>query len=139
DSTLVGECLWRAVSFRLHRPADDFLVSLEPETNDASLAAFVARYDRTLARALSPGVDKTVVPNQDRLDSRFVPLVMIDADEAMEKLRVAATSHDADATRCFQAAFYLTRLLPVDASHRWDRLASQHSLWIPDNQYADDP
>lgn len=28
DPTLVGECLWRAVSFRLHRPADDFLVSL---------------------------------------------------------------------------------------------------------------
>ena len=58
DPTLVSECLWRAVSFRLHRPADDFLVWMEPESNDGVLAAFVARYDRPLARALSPKVDK---------------------------------------------------------------------------------
>ena len=28
DPALVGECLWRAVSFRMHRPADQFLVGV---------------------------------------------------------------------------------------------------------------
>ena len=111
DPTLVGECLWRTVSFRLHRPADAFLVWLEPESNDEVLAAFVARYDRPLARALSPTVEKTVVPNQEWLDIGFLPLVMIDVNEAMEKLRADAASHGADASDCFQASFYLDQIL----------------------------
>ena len=130
--------MWRTVSFRLHRPADEFLVWLEPETNDGALAAYVARYDRRLARALSPPVDKKVFPNQERLDIGYLPLLMIDANEAMEKLRAAAASPGADASDCFQNAYYLMQFVPIDAPHRWDRLASQHSLWIPDNQYPDD-
>ena len=53
DPTLVRECLWQAVSFRLHRPADAFLVLMEPESNDRVLAAFAARYDRAGPRTIA--------------------------------------------------------------------------------------
>jgi hypothetical protein len=65
DPALVGDCLWHALSFRQHRPADAFLLWLQPEDNDAALAAFVARYDRGLAHALLPGVDTRVIPARD--------------------------------------------------------------------------
>ena len=42
-----------------------------------------------------------MVPNQDWLDEGFLPLVMIDANEAMEKLQADAASHGADASRSF--------------------------------------
>jgi hypothetical protein len=139
DPTLVDECMWRAVSLRLHRSTDELLTALEPETNDATLAAFVARYNRPLARALLPSVDEKVVPARNAFDFCWLPgLVMIDINEAMERLRADASRQGADASQCFQTAFFLIHLLPVDAPHRWDYVASQHSLWIPDNQYIDE-
>jgi len=140
DPTLVGECMWRAVSFRLHRPADDLLLALVPEINEATLAALVARYDRGLAHELLPKAYITVLPAQNDLFAeyyRLPALAMIDVKQAMEKLRADAALPRADASRSFQAAFYFLSLLPIDDPHRWDRLASQHSLWIPDNQYTD--
>ena len=138
DPTLVGEFLWRALSYRLPRSADDCLVSLEPERNDATLAAFAARYDRGLARALLPPVDKTIVPAPAWADdSYWIPMfAMTDVNEALEKLRAGAASPDADAGQCLQNAFFLMQMLPIDGSHRWDFYAMNNcGLWNPDNQY----
>ncbi len=40
DPTLVRECLWRAVSYRLPRSPDEFLTAMEPENYDAFLGRF---------------------------------------------------------------------------------------------------
>jgi hypothetical protein len=138
DPTLVGEFLWRALSYRLPRSADDCLVSLEPERNDATLAAFAARYDRGLARALLPPVDKTIVPAPAwGDDSYWIPMfAMTDVNEALEKLRAGAASPGAEAGQCLQNAFFLMQMLPIDGSHRWDFYAMNNcGLWNPDNQY----
>ena len=49
DPSLVPQCMWQAVSFRLYRPADDFIIDMTPENNDANLAFLLVRYDRALA------------------------------------------------------------------------------------------
>jgi hypothetical protein len=136
DPTLLGECLWRAVSFRLHRPADDFLVSLEPETNDATLATFAARYDRRLALALMPPVSKKVKPSQPARDEDYqiFVLVMVDAFQALEKVKALAAEPGADAKASYDNIYIFTRLLPVAFPRRWDSNASQHGLWVPENE-----
>jgi hypothetical protein len=139
DPTLVSECLWRAVSFRLHRPADDYLVSREPERNDAVLAALLARYDRRLARALSPNADITMTPAEDMWSENYYQawtLTMIDGNEALERWRATATAPGAKAGQVLDAAWWFIDLLAIDGAHRWDSLAAQYSLWIPGNQYA---
>ena len=79
-----------------------------------------------------------MVPNPDWTDYDCLPLVMIDANEAIEKFATDAAAPGADATECFQAATDLTRFVPVASPHRWDRLAARAGLWIPHNEYADD-
>ena len=88
DPTLVAECLWRAVSFRLHRPADQYLVSMDPEYNDACLAAYVARYDRQMGEAIFPKPDQSVTPDNN-LDASRQPdaLVLVNIDKALAELR----------------------------------------------------
>jgi hypothetical protein len=144
DPTLVGECLWRAVSYRLPRSADDCLVTLQPEQNDAALAALVARYDRKLARALLPAVVKTVISAADRTDYshysyyRTTALAMIDVDEALNELRARAAAPGADVDRCLGDAHMLLEMLPVPGPRRWDSYAMNHcGLWNPDNQYQE--
>jgi hypothetical protein len=139
DPALVGDCLWHAISFRLHRPADAFLLWLQPEDNDAVLAAFLARYDRGLAHALLPGVDTRVVPARDEpAYDRQTALGVIDMNEALGELRSAATAGDAVAGRCFANARYLNELVPIESRHRWDFLTARYRLWILDNRYAED-
>ena len=138
DPTLVQECLWKAVSFRLPRTATDFLLARQPEWNDASTAAFVARYDRQLARVLLPARDTKITPLPDEPDYQRLPAVaMIDVKAALEELRAEAALPGADAARCFRNAYYLMDLLAVEGPHRWDFLTSRYDLWLPDNQYVD--
>jgi hypothetical protein len=138
DPTLVGDCLWRAVSFRIHRPTDAFLLWLQPESSDAALAAFVARYDRKLARALMPRRAARVVPANYELDYDCLPsLAAIDACEALKELQAEAPVRKADAIDRFANTFYLMGVLPIASPHRWDWLAGHYNLWIPDNQYAE--
>ncbi len=143
DPTLVGECLWRAVSFRLPRPADDYVLALEAEDNDAALAGFVARYDRVLARALLPEMDASVAPlppisalSYFATYCRLPALAVIDVEEAVAKLRADAASPGTDAGRCLGSALYLLQMLPIEAPHRWDHLVALYDLWIPDNQFT---
>jgi hypothetical protein len=139
DPALVGDCLWHALSFRQHRPADAFLLWLQPEDNDAALAAFVARYDRGLAHALLPGVDTRVIPARDEpAYDRQTALGVIDMNEALGELRSAAAAEGAAAGRCFANALDLIQLVPVESRHRWDFLTGRYRLWIPDNRYAED-
>ena len=63
-------------------------------------------------------------------------LAVIDAEEAVEKLRAETASPGADAGRCFGSALYLLQMLPIEAPHRWDHLAAMYDLWIPDNQFT---
>ncbi len=138
DPTLVQECLWKAVSFRLPRTTTDFLLVRQPEWNDASTAAFVARYDRQLALALLPEQDTKITPPPEEPDYQCLPaLAAIDAKKALEELRAEAASPGADAVRCFRNAYYLMDLLAIEGPHRWDFLTSHHYLWLPDNQYVD--
>ena len=99
----------------------------------------MARYDRALARALLPGADKTVVPAQTGTlcITGFLPLAMIDSNEAVAELRATRVAR----RQCNPVApgcLLLIQILPIECPHRWDRLASQHGLWIPDNQYTDE-
>ena len=139
DPTLVGECVWRAVSYRLPRSADDCLVSLEPETNDASLAAPHLALRSWAGPALLPSMDKTIVPAPLWTPYfRVLVFAMIDANEALKQLQASAASPGTDADRCFGDAFYLMEMLPIPGTQRWDSYAMNHCwLWNPDNQYQE--
>jgi hypothetical protein len=131
DPTLVGPCTWRAVSYRLHRSADQFLATLDPEYNDAALAVFVARYDRGLAAALVPSVDAIVTPGQDSAAFyRILPLTFVDLDKALEELRSDWLAHDGE------TPLRIVGLLSIESPRRWDAYAMNYCwLWNPDNEY----
>ncbi len=134
DPTLVGECMWRAVSYRLHRSADEFVALLEPEENDAALAAFVARYDRRLAHALLPAVDLIVTPAGAREDivPRAAALTLIDFDEALRGSQRGSSSQQDPPPE----ASALVGLVPIELPFRWNAFAIRECyLWVPNERY----
>lgn len=134
DPTLVRECLWRAVSYRLNRPPDDFLLAMEPEYNDALLAAFVARYDREFGTALFPKPDRIMTPaNREGGCRPMEAMTLVDLDKALGELKSDSPTNTvrnrADGATC------ISKLLPYPLPQRWNALSVKYRLWVPDDDY----
>jgi tetratricopeptide (TPR) repeat protein len=113
DPTLVEECMWRAVSFRHHRPLDDFILRLLPEENDVDLSLLLARYDRTLASAIFPSENFISEPTVDTTWSTQEILVFTDTAKVPDVL-----------AKDFKKQFYIIQktleTLLLEPSRRWD-------------------
>jgi hypothetical protein len=128
DPSLVEECMWQAISFRLHRPTDDLLIGSYPEHSDGCLAAYVARYDRDLAVALFPAKKSTITPDKEDESDYTHPLeclAVIDPRQALKELGADGSAHLGERR-------VITEYLCAEWSHRWNALSSQLYLWTPD-------
>jgi hypothetical protein len=120
DPTLVEECLWKAVSFRHDRPADDFILGLEPEYNDVHLANLLSRYDRSLAEAMFPLANATTTPPiNDFWSSKSTIIVLTEPERIL-------FSFDKDSQFYIYEIQTMVETLLREPSHRWDELTTPY-------------
>ncbi|MGA2060027.1 MAG: carboxypeptidase-like regulatory domain-containing protein [Thermoguttaceae bacterium] len=123
DPALLSECIWHAVSFRLFRPADDFMIGMEPESDDAFLAMYLSRYDRLLAAAIFPKAS-TINPPPSESYLPAEAWIFIDPGQILPfPGKISSIRHYDEKN--------IVALLSLDPSRRWDAMTSQHSLWTP--------
>ncbi len=124
DPTLLKECIWQSVSFRQYRPADDYLISMKLEADDARLAIFLARYDRKLASAIFPDANKIIPSPKDEDWRSLEALALIDPERLFSALGDDLTVHIGDRRT-------IVEILSLEPSRRWDRIADHYWLWTP--------
>jgi hypothetical protein len=123
DPMLVSECIWQSVSFRLFRPADDFMIGMEPESDDAFLAMYLSRYDRLLAAAIFPKAS-TINPTPSESYLPAEAWIFIDPGQILSfPDKISSIRHYNEKN--------IVALLSLDPSRRWDAMTSQYSLWTP--------
>lgn len=116
DPALVAECMWQAVSFRLYRPADDFIINMEPEHNDARMAHLLARYDRALASAIFPPVNIIGIPPIYTYWSSTSIFVFIDPEQILPFL-------SKDSSIRFYEVLNMVDTLLMEPSRHWDEMS----------------
>jgi len=123
DPALLPECIWQSVSFRLYRPADDFMIGMEPESEDAFLAMYLTRYDHSLAAAIFPKAT-TINPPPKKVYLPAEAWIFIDPEQILTSLGENSSLHLNDKKN-------IVALLSLNPSRRWDAMTSQYGLWTP--------
>lgn len=135
DPTLVREYAWRAVSFRMQRPIDDFMLSEEVEFSDSMLALLLARYDRDLARKVLEvsRVSETARPHRRAYDWATLATALSGSQNVLELLH-------GNPTEQYGTRRVLFEVLAAESPERWDVIAAKTLLWIPSpeiwNEYS---